>query len=149
MWHSGTVPRIIWTWMWSRVPKSIALGLLPWVEQPSDLGHVRMALCGGEQKSLCVRVRIAPAAQEERHANVPAPLPRPPWCVHSCCECICARIWGAVEAVLYLLTQKRDMRAMTWKSGLTRWMFCCLFVCLFFTLSAPLKKDDYVLQELR
>lgn len=37
-----------------------------------------MALCGGGQKSLCVRVTIAPAAQEEHPANVPAPLPGPP-----------------------------------------------------------------------
>lgn len=105
--------------------KSTALCLLLW-----DWRYVRMALCGGGQKSLCVRVTIAPAAQEEHPANVPAPLPGPPWCIHSWCECICAAVCGAVEAVLYLLTQKRrDMRAMTWKSGLTRWMFCYLFVC--------------------
>lgn len=56
----------------------IALGLLPRVQQASDLGYVCMALCAGGQKSWCVRVRVAPAAQEERHANVPAPLPGPP-----------------------------------------------------------------------
>lgn len=95
MWHSRTVLRIIWTWMWTVGQKNIALVLLPWLEQGSDSGYVCTALCRGGQKSSCVRVGVAPAAQEKKHlADVPAQLPGPPWCVHSC-ECICAALCSA------------------------------------------------------
>lgn len=123
--HSKSVLRIIWTWMWrvdQKKNKCIASVLLPWREQASESGFVYMALCRGGQKIWCVRVRIP-----QQHRSIVLR------CLHGfqhhrdmfIVVSVSAQHCVVLERLYFtFLTQKRtDMRVITWKSGLTRWMF--------------------------